>query len=64
MEELRIAAEKLAEERRLAREQALEWSKEVKMESERQTRMTDAESQTMALNPQTIAIFLRVLRNK
>ncbi|KII92703.1 hypothetical protein PLICRDRAFT_51061 [Plicaturopsis crispa FD-325 SS-3] len=41
-EELRIQAEKLAEERRIAREQALEWTREVKMESdeerERKTR--------------------------
>jgi CCR4-NOT transcription complex subunit 1 len=37
---------------------------EVKMESERTSRMSDAESHTMPLNPQTIAIFLRVLRNK
>ncbi|KAH0828123.1 hypothetical protein J3R83DRAFT_3795 [Lanmaoa asiatica] len=34
MEELRIQAEKLAEERRIAREQALEWTREVQMESE------------------------------
>ncbi|KAH9948627.1 RNA polymerase II-associated protein [Amylocystis lapponica] len=34
MEELRVQAEKLAEERRLAREQALEWTREVKMESD------------------------------
>lgn len=34
MEELRIQAEKLAEERRIAREQALEWSREVQMESD------------------------------
>jgi RNA polymerase-associated protein CTR9 len=34
MEELRIQAEKLAEERRIAREQALEWTREVQMESD------------------------------
>lgn len=34
MEELRREAEKLAEERRLAREQALEWTREVRMESD------------------------------
>jgi RNA polymerase-associated protein CTR9 len=34
MEELRKQAEVLAEERRLARVQALEWSREVKMESD------------------------------
>lgn len=34
MEELRRDAEKLAEERRLAREQAMEWTREVKMESD------------------------------
>lgn len=34
MEELRKEAEKLAEERRLAREQALEWTREVRMESD------------------------------
>ncbi|PPQ83611.1 hypothetical protein CVT25_006296 [Psilocybe cyanescens] len=33
-EKLRIEAEKLAEERRLAREQALEWTREVRMESD------------------------------
>ena len=34
MEELKRAAEKLTEERRLAREQAMEWTREVKMESD------------------------------
>ncbi|KAG9316871.1 hypothetical protein JVU11DRAFT_2947 [Chiua virens] len=34
MEELRIEAEKLVEERRIAREQALEWTREVQMESD------------------------------
>jgi RNA polymerase-associated protein CTR9 len=34
MEALRKQAEILAQERRLAREQALEWSREVKMESD------------------------------
>ncbi|KAJ7502428.1 RNA polymerase II-associated protein [Mycena galericulata] len=34
LEELRKEAEKLAEERRLAREQALEWTREVRMESD------------------------------
>ena len=34
MEELRVQAEKLAEERRIAREQALEWTREVQMESD------------------------------
>ncbi|KAN0091495.1 hypothetical protein V8E55_005061 [Tylopilus felleus] len=34
MEELRIQAEKLGEERRIAREQALEWTREVQMESD------------------------------
>jgi len=34
MEELRVEAEKLAEERRIAREKALEWTREVKMESD------------------------------
>ncbi|KAG6336638.1 hypothetical protein ID866_2445 [Astraeus odoratus] len=34
MEELRLQAEKLAEERRIAREQALEWTREVQMESD------------------------------
>lgn len=34
MEELRLEAEKLAEERRIAREQALEWTREVRMESD------------------------------
>jgi hypothetical protein len=34
MEELRKEAEKLAEERKLAREQALEWTREVRMESD------------------------------
>ena len=34
VEELRIEAEKLAEERRLAREQAMEWTREVRMESD------------------------------
>lgn len=34
METLRVEAEKLAEERRLAREQAMEWTREVKMESD------------------------------
>lgn len=34
MEEHREQAEKLAEERRRAREQALEWTREVKMESD------------------------------
>ena len=34
VEELKQAAEKLAEERRLAREQAMEWTREVKMESD------------------------------
>lgn len=34
MEELRAEAEKLAEERRIAREQAMEWTREVKMESD------------------------------
>lgn len=34
MEEIKRAAEKLAEERRLAREQAMEWTREVKMESD------------------------------
>ncbi|KAH7920613.1 TPR-like protein [Leucogyrophana mollusca] len=34
MEELRKQAEKLAEERRIAREQALEWTREVQMESD------------------------------
>jgi len=34
METLRLEAEKLAEERRLAREQAMEWTREVKMESD------------------------------
>lgn len=34
MEELKLAAEKLAEDRRLAREQAMEWTREVKMESD------------------------------
>ncbi|KAH9484994.1 Tetratricopeptide repeat protein 1 [Psilocybe cubensis] len=41
-EKLRIEAEKLAEERRLAREQALEWTREVRMESdeERERKVT------------------------
>ncbi|KAI6121861.1 hypothetical protein F5141DRAFT_1092907 [Pisolithus sp. B1] len=34
MEELRHQAEKLAEERRIAREQALEWTREIQVESE------------------------------
>lgn len=34
MEELRVQAEKLAEERRRAREQALEWTRDIKMESD------------------------------
>ncbi|KIJ12938.1 hypothetical protein PAXINDRAFT_14301 [Paxillus involutus ATCC 200175] len=34
MEELRIQAEKLAVERRIAREQALEWTREVQLESD------------------------------
>ncbi|KAF7357881.1 Tetratricopeptide repeat protein 1 [Mycena venus] len=34
MEELKREAEKLAEERRLAREQALEWTREVRMDSD------------------------------
>ncbi|KAF8893448.1 RNA polymerase II-associated protein [Infundibulicybe gibba] len=34
MNELRIESEKLAEERRLAREQAMEWTREVRMESD------------------------------
>lgn len=34
MEELQIQAKKLAEERRIAREQALEWTREVQMESD------------------------------
>ena len=34
MEELRTEAEKLAEERRIAREQAMEWTREVRMESD------------------------------
>ena len=34
MEELRVQAEKLAEERRIAREQALEWTREAQMESD------------------------------
>lgn len=34
VEEARIEAEKLAEERRLAREQALEWTREVRMDSD------------------------------
>ncbi|KAF9232678.1 hypothetical protein BU15DRAFT_80981 [Melanogaster broomeanus] len=34
VEELRVQAEKLAGERRLAREQALEWTREVQMESD------------------------------
>ena len=34
MEELRREAEKLAEERRIAREQAMEWTREVNMESD------------------------------
>ncbi|KAF8895729.1 RNA polymerase II-associated protein [Gymnopilus junonius] len=34
LETLRLEAEKLAEERRLAREQALEWTREVKMDSD------------------------------
>ena len=38
-----------------------------KVQNEKAARMADptgGESRTMALNPQTIAIFLRVLRNK
>ncbi|KDR75052.1 hypothetical protein GALMADRAFT_248915 [Galerina marginata CBS 339.88] len=34
LEELRLEGEKLAEERRLAREQALEWTREARMESD------------------------------
>ncbi|KAI0948961.1 hypothetical protein AcW1_008691 [Taiwanofungus camphoratus] len=34
MEELRVQAEKLAEERRRAREQALEWTRDIKIESD------------------------------
>lgn len=34
MEELRREAEKLAEERRLAREQAMEWTREIRVESD------------------------------
>ncbi|KAH7889009.1 hypothetical protein F5I97DRAFT_1804053 [Phlebopus sp. FC_14] len=34
IEELRVQAEKLAEERRIAREQALEWTREVQIESD------------------------------
>jgi len=34
MEELRAEAEQLAEERRIAREQAMEWTREVRMESD------------------------------
>ena len=34
MEELRTEAEKLAEERRIARERAMEWTREVQMESD------------------------------
>ena len=34
MEALRIEAEKLAEERRIAREQAMEWTREVKGDSD------------------------------
>lgn len=34
MEQLRIEAEKLAEERRLAREQAMEWTREARIESD------------------------------
>jgi CCR4-NOT transcription complex subunit 1 len=39
---------------------------EVKMESEKVSRMSDpaVDNRTMPLNPQTIAIFLRTLRNK
>ncbi|KAF8813945.1 RNA polymerase II-associated protein [Phlegmacium glaucopus] len=34
MEELRVQAEELAEERRIAREQAMEWTREVRLESD------------------------------
>lgn len=34
MEELRKEAEKLAEERKIAREQAMEWTREIRMESD------------------------------
>jgi RNA polymerase-associated protein CTR9 len=34
MEELKREAEKLAEERRIAREQAMEWTRDIKMESD------------------------------
>ena len=37
---------------------------EVKMESERMAKMTEVESPTMVLNPQTITVFLRTLRNQ
>jgi CCR4-NOT transcription complex subunit 1 len=39
---------------------------DTKMESEKETRVADPaiESRTMPLNPLTITIFLRVLRNK
>jgi CCR4-NOT transcription complex subunit 1 len=39
---------------------------DAKMESEKATRVSDPsiESRTMTLNPLTITIFLRVLRNK
>jgi CCR4-NOT transcription complex subunit 1 len=38
----------------------------VKMDSEKATRLSDpaTENRTLPLNPQTITIFLRVLRNK
>ena len=39
---------------------------EVKMESEKVSRMSDpaVDGRTMSVSPQTIAIFLRALRNK
>ncbi|KAF8637305.1 hypothetical protein AX16_010835 [Volvariella volvacea WC 439] len=52
MEELKRAAEKLAEERRIAREQALEWTREVKMESdeEKERKAKKASRRTKAEN--------------
>lgn len=37
---------------------------EIKMESERIAKLTEVEGATMVLNPQTITVFLRTLRNK
>ncbi|KAI0786580.1 RNA polymerase II-associated protein [Abortiporus biennis] len=54
MEQLRIQAEQLAEQRRIAREQAIEWTREVKMESDDERERKEKKKSSRKVKPEGV----------